>query len=785
MDGSSPLAGVRVLELPEPGGAFTGRLLAMLGADVVTVGAPPDDGMAASWFYTAGKRAAGPTQLARLAPAADVLIGRGARRFAGPRSVTCSVSPFGDRGPYASWRSSELVAQALGGMLGASGDPDGPPLPAPGPQAHHQAGVFGAIGVVAALLARERGGRGQHVEVSMQAAVAASLAHVHARFLHDGTPTRRTGRLHWTRAFRVGPTRDHWAVYTTLGDWTTLLEWLRADGMAQDLGDPAYTDPVFRRARAEHVFDVIDAWARGVDAHALEAAAQLRRLAFAAVRSPEALLNDPQLAARRFFVPAPHAPTARPVDFPGPPFRLGPLPAGFARPPDPAGDEAHVVSEWLAHTTTTAAEASAASDARRPLTGLRIADFTWLVAGPTATRVLADLGADVVRIEHPGTPDAGDRRGGFTGCMNCGKRSVVLDLATEGGRATAMRLALAADVVIDNFSARVMEQWGLDPATLRARKPELICVRMTGFGMTGPDRDQVSFGPTLEARAGYTALVAEPDGAPVGFGFSYADVASGHLAALGVLAACWRRRRTGEGAIIDFSQLEAVAMLLGPVLLERTRAEISPEADAAPNGVYRSAGDDRWIAITVAGDDDWNRFVGALGRPAWAAEASFATARGRVLNRAALDRHVAAWARTLEADAAMVLLQRAGVAAGRVADAVDLCARDPQLAALGFFVPVATPEGETVRVGGPPLRLSETPAAVTAPGPLLGEHTTAVLRELDATGSPVVVAGRQPPPATEQQPPAQHAAEMGEVRHAFHRSGDAEIELERPIQRDE
>jgi len=773
MDGSSPLAGVRVLELPEPGGAFTGRLLAVLGADVATVGAPPDGGMAASWFYTAGKRAAGATPLERLAPAADVLIGRRARTLASPRSITCSISPFGDRGPYASWRSSELVAQALGGMLGASGDPDGPPLPAPGPQAHHQAGVFGAIGVMAALLARERCGRGQHVEVSMQAAVAASLAHVHARFLHDGTVTRRSGRLHWTRAFRVGPARDGWAAYTTLGDWTTLVEWLRADGMAQDLDDPAYADPTVRQARAEHVFDVIDAWAHGVDAETLETTAQRRRLAFAAVRSPEALLSDPQLAARRFFVPTLHPATARPVDFPGPPFRLGPLPAGFARRPDPTDDEAHVVREWLAGPATTASDAPGAPDDRRPLAGLRIADFTWLVAGPTATRVLADLGADVVKIEHPGTPDAGDRRGGFTGCMNCGKRSVVLDLATEGDRASAMRLALAADVVIDNFSARVMEQWGLDPATLRARKPELICVRMTGFGTTGPDRDQVSFGPTLEARAGYTALAAEPGGAPIGLGFSYADVASGHLAALGVLAAYWRRRRTGEGATIDFSQLEAVAMLLGPALLERARADTPAEVDAAPNGVYGSAGHDRWVAITVSSDDDWSRFVDALGRPAWAAEASFATARDRAANRAALDRHVAAWARTLEADAAMVLLQRAGVAAGRVSDAIDLCARDPQLAAWGFFVTVATPEGETVHVGGPPLRLSETPAAVTAAGPLLGEHTTTVLRELDAMGSPLVVSEGQPSPATEQQPAAQHAAEMGEVRHALHRPRDA------------
>jgi crotonobetainyl-CoA:carnitine CoA-transferase CaiB-like acyl-CoA transferase len=670
-------------------------------------------------------------------------------------------------------------------MLGASGDPGGPPLPGPGLQAHHQAGVFGAIGILAALLVRERTGRGQHVEVSTQAAVAASLEHVPARFLHDGTVTRRTGRRHWTRAFRVGPARGGWGVYTTLGDWTTLVEWLRADGMAQDLDQPAYADVTFRQAHAEHVFDVIDAWAGHHDAEALAAEAQLRRLAFAAVRPPEALRTDPQLAARHFFVPAVHLPSGRLVAFPGPPFRLGPLPGRFARLPDPADDEPKVVREWLAAGRTTPPCSPAAPDDRRPLAGVRVADFTWLVAGPTATRVLADLGADVVKIEHPSTRDAGDRRGGFTGSLNRGKRSVVLDLATEEGRASATRLALAADVVIDNSSARVMEQWGLDPVSLRSRKAGLIRARMTGFGTTGPDRDHVSFGPTLQARAGYTALMAGPDGAPIGFGFSYADVASGHLAALGVLAALWRRQRTGEGATIDFSQLEAVAALLGPVLLERAGNDTAPDANAVPNGVYRSADGDRWIAITVSTDDDWNRFVGALGRPAWTDEAAFATASDRMRNRAALDEHVAAWTRTLDAESAMMLLQHAGVAAGRVSDAVDLCEHDPQLAAWGFFVTVATPEGGTVRMAGPPLRLSETPAAVTTPGPLVGEHTLAVLSELGATDSPRVGASRQAPPAAEQQPAAQHPAQVREVGDAFRRSGHPEIELERSVERDE
>ncbi|HWP66604.1 MAG TPA: CoA transferase [Candidatus Limnocylindria bacterium] len=704
---------MRVLELAGGPAAVAGRLLALLGADVVV---PCDrngaDCRPASDWAAAGKRAIRTADVERLLAAADVVLGRDVPGH--PGLVRCVVTPFGEHGPRAAWRSSELVAQALGGMLAASGQPAGPPLAAPALQAEQQAGVFAAIGTLAALLARRHDGRGQRVEVSVQAAVAATLAHVHARFLHDGTVTRRSGRMHWSRCFRVGPTRDGWAAYTTLGDWTTLVEWMRADGAAQDLVDPVFADAAVRRTRAEHVFDVLEAWGRAYAGAALEEEAQLRRLAVARVRRPAEVTADRQLAARGFFIDG----------RPGPPFRLGPLPARAGVVPDAGRDPDAVLRDWLAPRPAPAV--AAGRQLERPLAGMRVADFTWLIAGPTATSVLADLGADVIKIEHPATVDAGDRRGGFTGALNRGKRSVVLDLSSAAGLRAAERLVDSADVVIDNFSARVMEQWRLDPTTLRRRRPELVCVRMTGFGLTGPDRERVSFGPTIEARAGYTALMADHDGAPVGFGFSYADVASGHLAALAVLAAWWRRLSTGEGATIDFSQLEALVSLLAPAL-----ARDAPEP-GAPDGVYPCASEDRWIAISAAEEEDWHRLVAAIGRPAWTGEPRFASRADRVRHRDALDAHVAAWTRSQDAEAVMLRLQNAGVAAGVVANAVDLCERDPQLAAWGFFATVATPEGGTVRIGGPPYRLSDTPARVSGPGPLVGEHSAAVLETLSA-----------------------------------------------------
>jgi benzylsuccinate CoA-transferase BbsF subunit len=370
-----------------------------------------------------------------------------------------------------------------------------------------------------------------------------------------------------------------------------------------------------------------------------------------------------------------------------------------------------------------------------PLAGTRVLDFTWVVAGPVATRTLADLGADVIKVERRDAVDFGDRRGGLSGTLMRGKRSIVLDLADARGVALARRLALACDVVIDNFSARVMPNLGLDHESLRAERPDLISVRMTGYGLTGPDRDNVSYGPTLQALTGYTLRMTEPGEPPVGFGYSYSDLAAGHLGALAVLAALWQRRRSGRGACIDLAQQEAVAGLLGPLLIDRAAhggaseavGNASQETPGAPHGVYPCAGGDRWIAISVFDDDGWRRLVAAMDGAAWAFDARFASCAGRLAHAADLDAHLGAWTRTLDADAAMERLQGAGIAAGRVADARDLCMRDPQLAARGHFVEVPTPEGGRTRIDGPAFLLSETPAAVRGPGPLLGEHTDEVL----------------------------------------------------------
>jgi benzylsuccinate CoA-transferase BbsE subunit len=366
------LSGIRVLDLSGRPGAFAGKLLAGLGADVVLVeppggsalrsippfwrGAPDPERSIFFWFYAAGKRSvtiADDATLDGLVAAADVVIedeypGRAdALRARHPELVLASITPFGRSGPYAGWRSSDTVAQAMGGLAYVNGHPDGPPLRSLGLQAYHQASVFASIGVVAALLARDVTGRGQLVDVSLEAAVTASLEHVPGFFHQNGRVPKRQGTLHWTRYFRVGPCRDGWVMHCTLGDWTSLFEWVRSEGFGTGLDDPAWEGAPYRQQHAEALFDELDRWAATHTVAELYDGAQLRRLPYAAVRAPESLLADPHLAARGFFVPIEHPDLGVTLPYPGAPFRLGDSPWRVARPPRAGEHTKDVLAEWL------------------------------------------------------------------------------------------------------------------------------------------------------------------------------------------------------------------------------------------------------------------------------------------------------------------------------------------------------------------------------------------------------------------------------------------------------
>jgi crotonobetainyl-CoA:carnitine CoA-transferase CaiB-like acyl-CoA transferase len=625
-------------------------------------------------------------------------------------------------------------------------------------------------------LARVRTGRGQWIDVSLQECVAACVEHASSFFHQNGTIAERHGSLHWTRYFRVGRCADGYVMHCTLGDWTSLIEWVKADGKAQDLADPAWDDFNHRRDHCAHLFDVLDAWAQDYALADLVEGAQLRRIPYAPVLAPETLAHNPQLTERGFFVSVHHDELQTRLTYPGAPYvfsatpwrihRRPPLPGehneevfgaieeGLLPDPPPFAEARPEPSRRVLTEEGTRSQALRTQDpGLRTLDGVRIIDFTWVVAGPVATHILADHGAEVIKVERRDALDFGSRRGGLTGNLNRGKQSVVLNMNDPRGLEIAKALVATADVVIDNFSARVMRNWGLAYEHLRRLKPDIIAVSMSGFGHTGPWRDYVSYGPTLQALAGYTLLMRHPQSEPAGWGFSYSDMAGGCSGALAVLLALWHRHRSGEGQHVDLSQFENLVALLGPRLLEilnRAGFETpcaappsaaldngSQEMPGAPHGVYRCADPpgegparDRWCAIAVFGDDDWARFCRAIGEPGWTRDARFATPEGRAANRTALDACVESWTRQRSAGDIMTHLQYAGIGAGVVANAEDLCRRDPHLPARGYWARVRTPEGDLVACDGVPVTLSVTPGAVRTAGPLLGEHTDTVLQRV-------------------------------------------------------
>ena len=364
------------------------------------------------------------------------------------------------------------------------------------------------------------------------------------------------------------------------------------------------------------------------------------------------------------------------------------------------------------------------------LNNIRILDFTWVLAGPYATRLLADFGAEVIKVQPMlSTEDDDAFSRGYYNTWNRNKLGVTLNLNKPEGIALAKKLAGVSDAVVENFTPRVMANWGLDYTNLKRVKPDIIMVSMSVMGQTGPWKDYTGFGPTVQAFSGMTYLTSFPGQPPTGPGFSYADHIAGLYASLALQGALEHQQRTGEGQFIDISEVEAMTSLLGDAYIINGR-EPGPAGNssttAAPHDVYPCQGENRWCAIAVFTDEEWQGFKRALGKPAWAADKRFATLSGRVENKAELDRRVGAWTKRHTTEEVMAKLQANGVAAGVVQDAADL-ARDPQLKTRGFFID--RPEiGKLVDAS--PIRLSETPAGYSRPAPTQGKDNDYVYGKL-------------------------------------------------------
>jgi len=373
------------------------------------------------------------------------------------------------------------------------------------------------------------------------------------------------------------------------------------------------------------------------------------------------------------------------------------------------------------------------------LAGVRVVDLGVGVAVPEAGWLLAELGAEVIKIESRANldflrrvtvePDQPDRSMQFNDASR-GHLGVALDLRTPRGRELALALCAAADIVIENNRGGVVERWGLDYADVRARRPDVIYYASQAFGRGGPLGEASAYGPLNSAFAGITWLWNHADAPyPGGSSLNHPDHIAAKLAVAAILAAVEHRRRTGEGQLIEMSQAEAAAYFVGEVYLEEPWAGRCATARgnavewACPHGVYPSLGDDRWVAVAVVSDEDWQRCAGVMG----VADPALATLDARLAARDAVDARVAEWTRQHDAADAARLLQEAGVSAMPVMHGEDLRA-DSHLAARGGLPTVTHPEMGPTRHSGNPLRFSRMALSPAGPAPLLGQHTAAVLK---------------------------------------------------------
>jgi len=372
------------------------------------------------------------------------------------------------------------------------------------------------------------------------------------------------------------------------------------------------------------------------------------------------------------------------------------------------------------------------------LKGLRILDFTWVLAGPYATRILADFGAEVIKVQSKKTTGGVESNlTGYFGHWNRNKRSITLDMSYPEAEEIALRLAKISDVVVENFSTRVMSNWGLDYERLKEVKPDLIMLSMSAMGQKGPWKDDVAYGPTLQALSGLTYLTSFTKDSPIGIGYAYADPITGLYGAFAVLAALEYRNRTGEGQYIDLSEYEAMCTLMGPALMNAAvnQREALPHGNrpdyilAAPYGCYKCLGADRWCVIAVFNEDEWQALCNVLGRPAWTKEERFSAVSKRRENVEALDELLGQWTAQHTPEEVVHFLQEAGISAGVVQNAEDL-ARDPQLIARAFFVNLGHPVlGEKISDNSP-IKFKDNPRPNWKAAPLLGEDNRYVYMKL-------------------------------------------------------
>jgi crotonobetainyl-CoA:carnitine CoA-transferase CaiB-like acyl-CoA transferase len=748
-----PLRGVRVLELAQDvAGPYAAKLLADLGAEIIKVEPPdgdpsrffgpfprntPDPEASGLYLYlNAGKRGmvldltqdADLRACLQLVATADAVIesfppgelerlGLGARTLLAARAslVVVSITPFGQWGPKSTWRGNDLIAFHSAGF--AHGFPslqvdtaDLAPLNAPTYAAELLAGQSAAAAALHGLLAAQQTGIGGHMDVSLQEAIAAANNSQFNSMLKLGRAARVFSEKPSNATVALLPCSDGWVAISPREEhqWA---RWLEVMGGPAWANEPRFADRAERERNWAELYPLLAEWSRLHSKNELFEAAQARRVACYALGTATDLLASPQLAARAFFVDT----DLGGVKMPGRPYHLtmgDPVPVSAPTHAPRLGD----------------------SSALRPLEGVRVVDFSWVLTGPICTRTLAALGAEVIKVESAARPDLSARDTSWEE-LNPSKRSITLNLQESRARELARALIARSDVVVENFSTGVMERLGLDYPSLVKVNPRIIMASSSALGRTGPERERVAYGTLIQCFTGWATLSAHPGRPPRSSAGIWTDPLTAVFETVLVLAAIWRQRATGVGGFFDLSMAETtIGSLPEPILAWCMNREIlQPRGNRhplwAPQGCYPAAGNDRWVALSVQSDSEWISLCGLMGRTDLAADARLCSVEGRRAHHDHVDGAIAGWTAARDAQETASCLQRHGIAATASVEP-DEVLRDPHLVERGFAAQVERLDGGTsATLGIPWLIDGQRPNQFRRP-PRLGEDNAYVFQEL-------------------------------------------------------
>lgn len=758
------LAGVRVVELGgEIAAPYATKLLADLGADVLKVEPPggdplrrwtpfPDETSTGSLFayLNGGKRSAAvdlqaPSGRAWLRDAldgADLFVeslGAGelerigvdlAARRRTPALAAVRIAPFGQTGPYVGRPTSGLVVQALGGWVSTHGVPGMAPVQVGARIHEYTAGTYAAASALTALRSARDRDEPVIADLAVMECLVGTLAYpnlVLEDMLAAGLTPPQARHFPLPGIVRC---RDGWVGINALTgqhfvDACTMFE-------LEEFG-PRQPELAGGGLLLEEFYARLEPWLLARDAAEIVELSQAFRVPAAPVGDGRMLVDYAQFRARPFFV------DNEGMTMPGPPYRLGATPARRPGPTPHLGAGGPPASRRDGVATRPRADAL-------PFVGLRVVDLGTFWAGPYCTMYLGAFGADVIKVESTRRPD-GFRfsgavpemgvdwyeRSGVFAATNLNKRDVTLELTTDEGRALLRRLLEGADVVLENFSARVVEQFGLGYEQLRAIKPDVIMVRMPGFGLTGPWRDYVGWAMVIEQATGMASVTGPPH-RPMHPG-GLADPVIGMHAAVAVQAALEHRSRHGEGQLIEVAQLETGANLTAELVVEWSARERTiprrgnRDPHVAPQGVYPCRPGDlgpEWTAITVADDDQWPAFAALVAPDGGLDDPALRRAAGRRSQHDELDEVIESWTGRCAVHDVVERLTAIGVPAARVL-AVPRIFDDPQLVARGYYVPLEHARTGTRRYPGWPMRFSFTPTQQRTGPPTLGQHNAEIL----------------------------------------------------------